>query len=74
MCHLKGQGRHSRTISCGCKQKSSGELKIKNILEENNINYKTQYKILDFSLYSSFDFAIFNKDNELIKLIEFDGI
>ena len=72
--HLKGQGRHSRTISCGCKQISSGELKIENILKENSIEYQTQYKILDFSLYASFDFAIFNEQGSLVKLIEFDGL
>ena len=71
--HLKGRKGHSRTISCGCKQKSSGELKIENVLKENNINFKQQYQITDFSLYSLFDFAIFDDDNNLIKLIEFDG-
>lgn len=71
--HLKGQGGHSRTISCGCAQKSSGEIKIESLLRENNINFKTQYRIDDFSIYSPFDFAIFNDDGELIKLIEYDG-
>lgn len=70
--HLKGQ-HHGRTISCGCKQKSSGEIKIENILKENNINYQIQYKIKDFSPYASFDFAIFNNKGEIYKLIEFDG-
>ena len=74
--HLKGQkGQgHSRTISCGCKQQSSGELKISEILSNNNINYIAQYKIEDFSKFASFDFAIFDNNNNLIKLIEFDGI
>lgn len=70
--HLRGH-HHSRTISCGCKQKSSGEIKIENILKENKINYKTQYQIKDFSSYAKFDFAIFDKQNNLIKLIEYDG-
>lgn len=70
--NLKGRG-HSRTISCGCKQQSAGEFKIATLLEENGVNFKTQYRIDDFSLYSLFDFAIFDDDNNLIKLIEFDG-
>lgn len=70
--HLKGQG-HSRTISCGCKQQSAGELKIATLLEENGVNFKTQYGIDDFSVHSLFDFAIFDDDGNLIKLIEFDG-
>ena len=70
--NLKGRG-HSRTISCGCKQQSAGEFKITTLLEENGVNFKTQYRIDDFSLYSLFDFAIFDDDNNLIKLIEFDG-
>lgn len=69
--HLKGQN-HGRTISCGCKQQSSGESKIEQILKENQIEYKTQYKIKEFSEHSLFDFAIF-KNGILIKLIEFDG-
>lgn len=31
-------------ISCGCVNKSSGELLISNILDKNNIKYKTEYK------------------------------
>ena len=70
--HLKGQ-HHSRTISCGCKQKSSVEKKIEDILLANNIIFQTQFKILDFSPYASFDFAILNDNGEIIRLIEFDG-
>lgn len=70
--NLKGRG-HGRTISCGCKHQSAGEFKIATLLEENGVNFKTQYRIDDFSLYSLFDFAIFDDDNNLIKLIEFDG-
>lgn len=69
--HLIGKY-HSRTISCGCAQISSGELKIKEILEKNNIEYQMQYRIDDFSIYAPFDFAIF-EHGKLKKLIEFDG-
>ena len=71
--HLLGIADHSRTISCGCAKKSSGEIKIEKILIENNINFQTQYRIKDFNLSAPFDFAIFDDDNKLIKLIEFDG-
>lgn len=69
---MKGRG-HSRTISCGCKQQSAGELKIATLLKENGINFQTQYRIDEFSMYSLFDFAIFDDDGNLLKLIEFDG-
>lgn len=71
--HLKGQGRKGRTISCGCASISSGELKIKELLEDNNINFRYQYIISDFSKFMPFDFAIMDKNNNVIKLIEFDG-
>lgn len=70
--HLKGQC-HGTTISCGCSNISSGELKIKRILEDNNVNFRYQYIIPEFSKYMPFDFAIMDKDNSLLKLIEFDG-
>lgn len=59
-----------RTISCGC-QKSIGEFNIIQILNFNNIKYKKEYMFPN-SLYR-FDFAIFDKNNKLIRLIEFDG-
>lgn len=63
-------------ISCGCI-KSIGELNISKILQNNNINFITQYS--DSSLksdkngYYRFDFAILDNYNNLIRLIEFDG-
>lgn len=71
--HLLGKYSHSRTISCGCSQESSGELKIRQILNENNINFQTQYIIPELSNYMKFDFAILNTDNNLMALIEYDG-
>ena len=70
--HLRGQS-HSRTISCGCSQVSSGELKISQILNENNIKYISQYQITDLSKFMSFDFAILDDNGNVIKLIEYDG-
>ena len=70
--HLKGQGRRSRTISCGCATQSSGEIKLTQILTEANIEFQSQYRIQEFNICAPFDFAIFNK-GELLGLIEFDG-
>lgn len=75
--HLRGwrsgNGHWCHTISCGCKKISSGELLIDSLLCEHQINYQYQYRIADFNKSCSFDFAIFNKNNELLYLIEFDG-
>ena len=58
------------TISCGC-QKSIGEFNIANILNKNNIKYKKEYCFPNSS--KRFDFALLNDNNEIIRLIEFDG-
>lgn len=64
--------KHQIVPSCGCIRYSSGERKIKQILEDNNIRFITQYG--EPSLGSKkFDFAILKSDNTPIRLIEFDG-
>ena len=60
------------TQSCGCISSSIGEMNIQEILNNNNIQYKKEYIIKDLGKLR-FDFAIF-KNNNLIRLIEFDGI
>lgn len=70
--HLLGLN-HSQTISCGCHKKSAGELKIMQILEENQINFQNQYRIKEFNISAPFDFALFDKNNHLLGLIEYDG-
>lgn len=61
------------TKSCGCLQGNSvGEIRIKQILDENNIKYKSEYIFSDLP-NRRYDFAIFNNKNEIIQLIEFDG-
>lgn len=73
--HLKGQGRNGKTISCGCLTESSGELKIRTILENANINFQTQYLIKnENNKIMYFDFVIFDKNNNIIKCIEYNGI
>lgn len=64
------------TKSCGCL-KSKGELKIANILKENNINYKSQFSFPDLKGDRNvllFDFAIFDELNSLKYLIEYQGL
>lgn len=68
--------RSGNVKSCGCVN-SFKELEIKDILIKNNILYKTQYTYAD--LISSnggrlrFDFALLNKNNEVLGLIEYQG-
>ena len=63
--------RRNLTKSCGCINYSIGELNIKTILENNNIKFKQEYTESSLKL-KRFDFAIF-QNNNLIRLIEFDG-
>jgi hypothetical protein len=59
---------------------SNGELKIYNLLKENNINFKKEFTVQDLkspiknTIPLRFDFAILDNNNNLIKLIEFQGI
>lgn len=70
--HLVNRGQSS----CGCK-KSIGELNINKILSQNSIKYSTQYTNKDLTTdkggYMKYDFAIFDDDGNLVRLIEFDG-
>lgn len=65
------------TISCGCGAVSSGEEIIKKILLDNNITFIRQFSFEDCKSPKNsnllFDFAIFNKNNQLTQLIEYDG-
>ena len=61
--------------SCGCVH-SRGELKIKKILQENNIKFQSQYSFCDLKGEQKvlrFDFAIFDKDDKILSLIEYQG-
>lgn len=64
------------TQSCGCI-KSRGETIIRKLLLQNNIKFAVEYSFPDLigqrgNAYR-FDFAIFDKNNSLYELIEFDG-
>lgn len=80
-CVVSGRSlRVGHTASCGCGVRSLGELKIKGILENNNLNFCEQYKIcINQNEYQTkqphpyyFDFAII-ENNQLKYLIEYDG-
>lgn len=62
-------------ISCGCIN-SKGEFYISKLLIENNYIFQKQYSFEDLKdIYKlRFDFAIFNSDNTLKCLIEYQGI
>lgn len=61
-----------RTQSCGCINISLGESNIENCLIKNGIKYKKQFSFSDLP-NRRFDFAIFDKNNNLLQVIEFDG-
>ena len=70
-CSLKS----GATRSCGCL-KSKGELKIKQLLVKENIAFKTQFyfeNLIGEKSYLKFDFAIFENNNNLKCLIEYQG-
>lgn len=58
------------TFSCGC-QKSLGEFNIIQILEKNQIKYKKEYIFPNTQF--KYDFALLDNNNNIIRLIEFDG-
>lgn len=66
--HLEGKG-------CSKCNSSKGEIKILNILTNNKINFRTQYyfKDLKYKAYLKFDFGVFDENNNLKYLIEFNG-
>lgn len=69
--------RSGRTKSCGCIQ-SFGEQQILKYLQFHNIKYKKEYCFLDLisknNGYPRFDFAVFDDNNNLLFLIEYQGI
>lgn len=59
------------TKSCGCLF-SKGEYKIATILNKLQISYKKEYIFLNYK-NARFDFALFDKQNKIFCLIEYDG-
>ena len=64
--------RQGNDISCGCQKTSYGASQIEKLLKNNNLNYKKEYSNKELN-GKRFDFALLNKNNEVIRLIEFDG-
>ena len=61
--------------SCGCLR-STGELYIKQLFDKAHINYQREYSFSDLRGKRNplrFDFAVFNTNNELFCLIEYQG-
>lgn len=61
----------NQTVSCGCYHRSIGATNILTLLEQNNIDYISEYIFTDLPK-SRYDFAII-QNNLVIRLIEFDG-
>jgi len=63
--------------SCGCILQSKGERIIKKVLDNEKIIYQSQYKFDDCRSKNNyrlrFDFAVFDSNNILSFLIEYDG-
>lgn len=69
--------RSGNTKSCGCFRQSFGEEQIKEILLKNNINFCQQFYFSDLKgdvNTLKFDFGIFDNNNNLLYLIEYNGI
>lgn len=77
-CDVNGSNlRAGISTNCGC-ERSVGELKINNILKQNNINFKREYTFSDLLGSNGgrlrFDFGILDNNNKLLYLIEYDGV
>ena len=71
--------RAGHATSCGCDNRSKGEKKIAALLTDANIRFAFQHTFTDCRNSKTnykyfFDFAIFDKDGNVERLIEFDGI
>lgn len=63
------------TQSCGCSKISKGERRIREVLDDLSIKYVSEYRINECKNKRPlpFDFAVFDKENKLVSLIEYDG-
>lgn len=61
--------------SCGCNRQSSGEYLIEQILYNEGLDYKTEYAFEDckYKHRLRFDFAVFDLNQNIVLLIEYDG-
>ena len=72
---LAGNLRKGNTISCGCKKSKNNEL-IEKILKNKRYIYQREYFFEDLKDkgHLKFDFALFDSNEKLIGLIEYQGI
>lgn len=77
---IEVQGTYLRSGSarhCGCEI-SAGEHKISSMLQSNNIKFKRQITFSDLlgdeNKRLRYDFGIYNQDDQLLYIIEYDGI
>lgn len=80
ICEVDGNNLTSNhTLSCSCINFSIGAQYISNILKENKISYQAEYSCKDLYFLSKehparFDFALLDENNNIFRLIEYDGI
>lgn len=67
---------HGSTWSCGCMKRSHGEELIFRYLNSNHFIFREQYRFNDCKniLSLPFDFALLGENENVLGLIEFDGI
>lgn len=65
--------RDGKTKSCGCLI-SVGEENITKLLNLFNIQYQSQYGVAIKDKWYRYDFAIFNKNKDIVCLLEYNGI
>lgn len=62
---------------CPLCNRSKGELSIESILKNNNLDFKNEFEFADLKGTKGFplrfDFAIFDNNKHIVKLIEYDG-
>lgn len=73
---LAGNLRKNNTSSCGCIN-SKGNMRIKQLLLDKDIIFKSEFIFSDCLTENGyphrFDFALFNSENQLVGLIEYQG-
>lgn len=73
---LPSEVMNGHICSCGCAKMSSWEVLIRNMLDDNNVNFIPQYTFDDCTHINKlkFDFALFDENKNLLCLIEYDGL
>lgn len=78
ICEVNGnQLKNGHTVSCGSCLCSKGEFTIEQLLLENNILFNKEVILPELVKETGrklrFDFAIYNQEGQIKRLIEFDG-